>query len=87
MFKVSKLFADLASYEAGHKGPSQANRPQIKGRTAFVLIVMLLLSLVAFTYCLMEIPMSRRMIDMLESVLFGIAALVGSLRFYYARKQ
>ena len=87
MSKVSKFLTDLASYEADHKEPDDSNRPQIKGRTAFVLIVALLLCLSAFTYSLMKVSMSHRMIDLLESVLFGIAALVGSLRFYYARKQ
>jgi len=87
MPKVSKFLADLRSYEADHKEPDDPNRPQIRGRTALILIVVLLLCLVVFTYSIMEVPMRPRTIDFLESVLFGIAALVGSLRFYYARKQ
>jgi hypothetical protein len=87
MSKASKFLTDLASYEAAHKTPRNGNIPQIKGRTAFVLIAVLLLFLLGFTYYLMESGLSPRMIDRLESVLFGIAALAGSLRIYYAGKK
>jgi hypothetical protein len=87
MSKTSKFLTDLASYEAAHKAPHDGNIPQIKGRTAFVLIAVLLLFLLAFTYYLMASGLSPRMIVRLESVLFGIAALAGSLRIYYASKK
>jgi hypothetical protein len=87
MSKTSKFFTNLASYEAEHKEPDHAGNPQIKARSAFILIATLLLFLVAFTCFLMEAPMRPKTIDLVESVLFGIAGLVGSLRFYYARKR
>jgi len=87
MSKTSKFFANLASYETEHKEPDHPGDPQIKARSALIFIVALLLFLVAFTYFLMEAPMRPKTIDLLESVLFGIAGLVGSLRFYYIRKK
>ncbi len=87
MSKVSKFLTDLSSYEAAHKAPRDGDVPQIKGRTAFVLIVALLLFLLVFTYALDQSILSPRMIDRLESVLFGIAALAVSLRIYYTRKK
>lgn len=87
MSRLSKFRADLASYEADQKEVGDTNQPQIKGRTAILIIVALLLCLTALTYFAMESPMHSRTIDLLESVLFGIAALVGALRIRYARKH
>jgi hypothetical protein len=87
MSRLSKFRADLASYEADHKEVGDTTQPQIKGRTAILIIVGLLLCLAALTYFAMEAPMHPRKIDLLESVLFGIAALVGALRIHYARKH
>jgi hypothetical protein len=86
MSRLSKFLAELASYEADNKELGNANRPQISGRTAIVIIVGLLLCLTALTYFAMESPMRPRTIDLLQSVLFGIAALAGALRIHYARK-
>jgi hypothetical protein len=87
MSKPSKFFADLASYEASHKELGSPARPQIRGLTAIVIILALLLFLAALTYLAMESPMTPRRIGLLEDALFGIAALVGGLRVYYARKS
>ena len=75
------------SYEADQKEVGDTNQPQIKGRTAVLIIVGLLLCLAALTYFAMKSPMHPRTIELLESVLFGIAALVGALRIHYARKH
>jgi hypothetical protein len=87
MSKISKFLTDLSSYEANHKEPSTASNLQMKGRTALALIAGLVLSLVVLTYCLTQVPISPRQIDLLSSVLFGIAGLAGSLRIYYLRKK
>jgi hypothetical protein len=87
MSRVSKFLTDLSSHEAAHQAPRDSNVPQIKGRTAFVLIAALLLFLVVFTYALDQSILSPRMIDRLEVVLFGIASLAVSLRIYYIRKK
>jgi hypothetical protein len=87
MSRTSKFFTNLASYEAEHKEPDHAGNPQIKAHSALIFISALLLFLIAFTYFLMEAPISPRMTDLLESVLFGIASVVGLLRFYYVRKR
>ena len=87
MSKPSKFMTDLRSYETDHKASQERDIPQIKGRTALVLVAVLMVFLLAFTYHLMENGLSPRMTDRLESVLFGFAALVGSLRIYYARKK
>jgi hypothetical protein len=87
MSRLSKFRADLASYEADQKDVGDTNQPQIKGRTAILIIAGVLLCLAALTYFAMEFPMHPRTTDLLESVLFGIAALVGALRIHYARKH
>lgn len=87
MSKVSRFLADLKSYEADHKGPDDLSGPQIRGRTALLLILALLLFLAVFTYALMQIPMRPRSIAALESVLFAVAMLASALRFYYLSKK
>jgi hypothetical protein len=87
MSRTSRFFANLALYETEHKEPDRPGNPQIRARSALIFIAALLLFLVAFTYFSMEAPMRPKTIDLLESVLFGIAGLVGSLRFYYIRKK
>jgi hypothetical protein len=79
--------ADLASYEASHKELGSPGRPQIRGLTAILIILALLLCLTALTYFGMESPMTPRRISLFQDALFGIAALVGGLRIYYARKS
>lgn len=70
-----------------YSGDQPSRVPQIKGRTALLLILALLVFLAVFTYVLTTISMTRRLTDVLESVLFLIAALVGSLRIYYLRRR
>jgi hypothetical protein len=86
MSGLSKFRADLTSYQAANAELDNANRPQIKGRTAILIIAGLLLCLTALTYYATESPLRPRTIDLLQSVLFGIAGLVGALRIRYARK-
>jgi hypothetical protein len=87
MSRVSRFLADLKSYEADHKGTDDVKGPQIRGRTALLLILALLLFLAVFTYGLMQIPMRPGTIAALESMLFAVAMLASALRAYYSRKK
>lgn len=91
MSKMSKFFADMKSYEADHKATDAANAPRMRGRTALLIIVALLLFLAAFTYVLMQTSMRPQKIEFLESVLFAVAfaaaGLSSWLRYRYSRKR
>src|SRR4029077_963313 len=61
--KVLKFLADLAAYEAEHKQAKDPGVPQIKGRTALVAVLVLLLFLAGFTYLLTSVLLSPRAIN------------------------
>jgi hypothetical protein len=89
--KVSKFLADLAAYEADHQQPKDPRVPQIKGRTALVAVLVLLLFLVGFTYLLTSVLLTPRAINRLESIFFAVTwlllATISGLRWYCARRR
>lgn len=91
MSKVSRFLSDVRSYEADHRQAKDPRAPQIKGRTALALVLVLLLFLAAFTYLLTSASLTPRAINRLENILFGImffvAAVAHALRWYYARRR
>ncbi len=89
--KVSKFLADLASYEGDHREPNDPRVPQVKGRTAFAVVLGLLLFLAGFAYLFTSASLTSRAINALEDTIFGIvflvAAIAHGLRWYYARRR
>ena len=91
VFKISKFLEDLTSYEAYRRETDDHRVPQIKGRTAFAVVLGLLPFLAGFAYLLEGASLAPRAIDGLEHIIFAIfflvAAIANVLRCCYARHR